>query len=176
MRIISGTLKGRRFSPPRQPGVRPTTDFARESLFNLLENKLDLKGVEALDLFCGTGAVSLELASRGAAHIVSVDKNGKLLGFLRTQAVKLELPIRTVRADAFRWIKKPREQFGLIFADPPYGIKHHEDIPNFVMATNLLKPGGWLVVEHPSNIDFSKNPQFDSHRASGAVEFSFFTR
>ena len=154
--------------------MRPTTDFARESLFNLIENRMDISACHCLDLFSGTGAISFELASRGAPSVVAVDMHPRVLGFLREQSVQLELPIRTVRADVFRWLKKPQEKFDLIFADPPYQVKHHEDIPNFVVDGDLLKPGGWLVVEHPAAMDFSEHPWFESHRACGAVQFSFF--
>lgn len=175
MRIIGGKLKGRRLSPPRQGGVRPTTDFARESLFNLLDDRVDIAQCETLDLFCGTGAISFELASRGARSVTSVDMNPRLLGFIREQAGNLQLPIRTVRADVFRWLKKPHGSFNLIIADPPYQVKHHEDIPNFVLNGGFLREGGWLVVEHPGALDFSKHPKFESHRAYGSVHFSFFT-
>lgn len=175
MRIIGGTHKGRRLQPPRQPGVRPTTDYAREGLFNLLENRMDLNGINALDLFCGTGAVSFEMASHGATSVTATDKNAKLLSFIREQATILELPIRTMRVDAFKWMRKHRGDFDLIFADPPYHIDHHEDIPKFVMESGMLKKGGWLVVEHPVGISFEKHPDFESHRVFGAVHFSFFT-
>lgn len=175
MRIIGGKHKGRRLQPPVQAGVRPTTDFARESLMNLLKNRLELSEINALDLFCGTGAISFELASNGAASITAVDKNPRLLAFIRENAAKLDLPIQTIRADVFKWIRKNRGNFDFIFADPPYHIDHHEDIPKFVLESGWLKKGGWLVVEHPREIDFSQHPQFESHRTYGAVHFSFFT-
>lgn len=176
MRIIGGKHKGRRLQPPIQAGVRPTTDFARESLINLLKNRLDLTEIHALDLFCGTGAVSFELASHGAKSVTAVDKNPRLLVFIRENAATLELPIHTVRADVFKWIKKNRGTYDLIFVDPPYHIKRHEEIPKFVLESGWLNDGGWLVIEHPREIDFSQHPQYESQRTYGAVHFSFFTR
>lgn len=136
---------------------------------------MDLNGIHALDLFCGTGAMSFELASHGAASVTAADKNAKLLSFIREQANQLELPIRTLRVDAFKWMRKHRGDFDLIFADPPYHIDHHEDIPKFVMESGMLKKDGWLVVEHPVGISFEQHPDFESHRVFGAVHFSFFT-
>lgn len=142
---------------------------------NLLQNRMDLHEVDVLDLFCGTGAISLEVASRGAKSVVAADKNAMLLKFIRATASDLGLPIKTLRVDVFRWIKKNRGTFGLVFADPPYHIDHHADIPKFVFETGMLAEGGWLIVEHPAQIDFSKHPKFESHREYGAVHFSFFT-
>lgn len=141
----------------------------------LVENRINLDEVDALDLFAGTGAVSFELASRGAKSVTAVEKNARLVGFIRQNAQLLDLPIQPMRGDVFAWLKKPYRTFGLIFADPPYQIEHHEDIPNFVLDQGWLAEGGWLVVEHPRNIDFSAHPAFESHRAYGAVHFSFFT-
>ena len=136
---------------------------------------MDLSEIHALDLFCGTGAISFELASHGAKSVTAADKNPKLLSFIRQQAELLDLPIKTLRVDIFRWIKKNRGTYDFIFADPPYHIDHHEDIPKFVLESGWLAKGGWLVVEHPDTIDFSNHPDFESHRVYGAVHFSFFT-
>jgi len=161
--------------PPKQAGVRPTTDFARESLMSLIENRIDLDETDALDLFAGTGSISFELASRGALSVTAVEQNAKLVSFIRENAKLLNLPIQPMRGDVFKWLRKPYRTFGLIFADPPYLITHHEDIPNFVLDRGWLAEGGWLVVEHPQKIDFSRHPKFESHREYGAVHFSFFT-
>lgn len=176
MRIIGGVHKGRKLQPPRAAGVRPTTDYARESLMALIENRIELSETRVLDLFGGTGAVSFELASRGALSVTTVEMKPRLVGFIREQAALLNLPIAPIRADAFRWLKKPGMPFGLIFADPPYNIQHHEDIPNFVFDGGWLNENGWLIVEHDKKIDFSQHPHFESQRSYGAVQFSFFTK
>lgn len=136
---------------------------------------MDISEISVLDLFCGTGAISFELASHGAPKITAVDKNSRMLSFIRKQAEILDLPIHTMRVDVFKWLRKNRGTFDFIFADPPFHIDHHEDIPKFVFEAEWLTEGGWLVVEHPEKIDFSEHPFFESHRVYGAVHFSFFT-
>jgi 16S rRNA (guanine966-N2)-methyltransferase len=176
VRIIGGKHKGRRLAPPKLDGVRPTTDFARESLFSLIENRIDIEGINALDLCCGTGAISFELTSRGANSSIAVDKNVKMLTFIKQQASELDLPISTVKADIFKWLKTARGNFDLIFVDPPYQVKNYQDIPTLVFGSNLVDDEGWLIIEHPREVDFSNHPHFESHRTYGAVHFSFFTK
>ena len=176
MRIIGGIHKGRRLTPPKLDGVRPTTDFARESLFSLIENRIDIDGINALDLCCGTGAISFELASRGAESVIAVDKNVKMLTFIKQQATELNLTISTMKADIFKWLKTARGNFDLIFVDPPYQIKNYQDIPTLVFGSNLVADDGWLIIEHPRELDFSNHPHFESLRTYGAVHFSFFTK
>jgi 16S rRNA (guanine966-N2)-methyltransferase len=176
VRIIGGKHKGRRLSPPKQESVRPTTDFARESLFTLIENRLDIDGINALDLFSGTGAISFELGSRGANSIQSIDQNVKMLGFIKKEAALLKLPITTIKHNVFKWLKSAHGQYDLIFADPPYQIENYQEIPTLVFNANLLKENGWLIVEHPSQISFAEHPHFESLRTYGAVHFTFFTK
>jgi len=156
--------------------VRPTTDFARESLLTLIENRIDIEDILALDLFCGTGAISFELTSRGAKSVTAIDRNVKLLSFIKEQAQLLDLPISTIKADAFKWLKTARGKYDLIFADPPYQTENYKDIPTLVFSSDLLSEDGWLIVEHPSQVSFSQHPNFESLRTYGAVHFSFFTQ
>jgi RNA methyltransferase, RsmD family len=175
MRIIGGEFKRRRFDVPKNITARPTTDFARENLFNVLENRLDLEGIAALDLFAGTGAVSFELISRGCQKVVSLEKASTQFSFI----IKVMKELKTdrlipVRGDVFKYIGQTREKFDFIFADPPYDLKGLETIPGLIFENDLLKEGGIFILEHGRNNDFSEMPQFVEKRVYGSVNFSFF--
>jgi len=174
MRIIGGKLKGLRINPPANLPVRPTTDLAKEALFNILNNQYDLEGIRVLDLFSGTGNVSLEFASRGAEQVISVDKHFGCFNFLKQVAQKHDLPnIKAVKSDVFKFLELETDQFDIIFADPPYDLPTIPRIPEIVFARNLLTESGVLIVEHPSlkKID---SPYFLEQRKYGYSSFSFF--
>ena len=195
MRIITGKYKGRHFDIPRSFKARPTTDFAKENIFNVLTQYIDFEGAEALDLFSGTGSITLELLSRGCSRVVSVeldrdhhrficDSIGKLLNKQRTntdnngqsEIVRVNpmpncLPLR---GDVFRYIKSCKQQFDFIFADPPYALKELPTIPSLIFERRLLKDDGIFVFEHGKDNDFSDDPHFVEHRCYGSVNFSIF--
>ncbi len=175
MRIIRGKYGRRRFDVPTNITARPTTDFARENIFNVLENLIDFEGKTALDLFAGTGAVSFEFLSRGCRQVTSVEKAPTQYNFIRSVAAKLDdSNIRVVRADALRFIDTAVTAFDIIFADPPYNMEGFGEIPAKVLASKLLKPGSIFVMEHSRAYDFSSLPNFAEHRAYGSVNFSIF--
>lgn len=175
MRIIAGKYKSRKINPPANLPVRPTTDMARESLFNILNNLVEFENISALDLFSGTGAVSFELISRGCNDVTAVDKNRDCVEWIRHAANNFQLENLLVRqTDSFRFIRQSPRRYDLIFADPPYSLERIEDISKQVFENNLLKEGGWLVLEHPKEVGFSGQPFFESHRKYGKVNFSFF--
>ena len=178
MRVISGIYKRRRFDVPRTFKARPTTDFAKENLFNVLANYLDFEdGVSALDLFAGTGSISIELVSRGCDRVISVEKDRDHHAFICKimQEVKTDKCI-PVRGDVFKFIKGGREQFDFIFADPPYELQGLETIPNLIFENNLLKEEGLLVLEHGKKDNFEDHPNFVERRVYGSVNFSFFEK
>lgn len=177
MRVIGGALRGRRFQVSKAFKGRPTTDFAREALFNVLQHKVELDGMHAVDLFCGTGAVSYELASRGAASVVAVDKQFAHVRQVREQVQLFELnSISVVCADAFQWLKRNPPRAGLVFADPPYALDQLTAIPTAVWESDVLEPKGWLVLEHGPEHRWNKAPGFQETRKYGGVHFSFFQR
>ncbi|MBO6144770.1 MAG: 16S rRNA (guanine(966)-N(2))-methyltransferase RsmD [Prevotella sp.] len=176
MRIITGKYKGRHFDIPRSFKARPTTDFAKENIFNVLTQYVDFDGAEALDLFSGTGSISLELLSRGCRQVVSVELDHDHHRFIRQCLQKLDgqqncIPIR---ADVFRFLKSCRQQYDFIFADPPYALKELPTIPDLIFERQLLKPDGIFVFEHGKDYDFSQHPHFVEHRSYGSVNFSLF--
>lgn len=175
MRIISGKYKGRHFDIPRNFKARPTTDFAKENLFNILCNIIDFENLDALDLFSGTGSISLELLSRGCASVTSVELDSLHFQHLRKTASTLKDDSwRIVRDDTFRYIRRCNESYDLIFADPPYALKELKEIPELILQSNLLRKGGIFIFEHGKDNDFSDNPHFFRHIAYGSVNFSFF--
>lgn len=182
MRVITGIFKGRHFEVPRSFKARPTTDFAKENIFNVLSAYLDFEGATALDLFSGTGSITLEMLSRGCSQVVSVEMDRDHHRFITDCLKKLEVgssPSSTplcvpLRADVFRFLKSCRQQFDFIFADPPYALKELPQIPDLVLGKNLLKEGGVFVFEHGKDNDFSNHPCFIEHRAYGSVNFSLF--
>ena len=176
MRIITGKYKGRHFDVPRSFSARPTTDFAKENLFNVLQGYLDFsEGPTALDLFSGTGSITLELVSRGCSRVISIELDVRHHRLIRQFLDKLQdtaaLP---VRGDVFQYLAKCREQFDFIFADPPYALPQLPELPDIILSHNLLKEDGLFVLEHGKTNDFSQHPRFVEHRAYGSVNFSFF--
>ena len=174
MRIITGQYKGRHFDIPRSFKARPTTDFAKENIFNVLTQYVDFDGAEAIDLFSGTGSIALEMASRGCRQVVSVEMDRDHHRFISECVKKLGAPIIPIRGDVFRFIKSCRQQYDLIFADPPYALEQLPQIPNLVIGRQLLKDGGIFVFEHGKDHDFTQHPNFMEHRQYGSVNFTLF--
>ena len=175
MRIITGKYKGRHFDIPRSFKARPTTDFAKENIFNVLTGYIDFDGATALDLFSGTGSISLELASRGCAHVISVEADRDHHRFIQQCIQKLQDPaVTAIRGDVFRFVKSCKQQFDFIFADPPYALEELKTIPSLVFEKNLLKEDGVFVFEHGKNDSFTDHPNFVEHRSYGSVNFSIF--
>jgi 16S rRNA (guanine(966)-N(2))-methyltransferase RsmD len=177
MRIVSGEFKGRTIAPPSNFAARPTTDFAKVALFNILAVRFDFAELSALDLFSGTGSISYELASRGCHSVTSVELNAQHHAFIRRTAQALPLPqLRCIRANAFAYLRSCHEIYDLIFADPPYDLAGVEQIPQLVFERDLLKLGSWLIVEHGKEKNFSEHPHFREHRSYGNVNFSIFEK
>ena len=178
MRVITGKYKGRHFDIPRSFKARPTTDFAKENIFNVLIQYVDLEGAQALDLFSGTGSITLELLSRGCRQVVSIELDRDHHRFICDCLKKINADgtsaVQPLRADAFRFMKACHQQFDLIFADPPYALPELPTIPDIIFQKNLLKPDGLLVFEHGKDHDFSAHPHFLEHRSYGSVNFSLF--
>lgn len=175
MRIIAGSLRGRRLNPPPNLPVRPTTDMARESLFNILGNYVDYEECTVMDLFAGTGAVSIEFVSRGARAVTAVDINMQCTDFIRQCATRLGLDnLRVVRADVFDLLKRANQQFDIVFADPPYAHEGLASLPDKVFERSVLTDDGIFILEHPRDYSFEDHPHFWQHRAYGKVNFSFF--
>lgn len=187
MRIISGKFRGRRLMPPKNITARPTTDFAKESLFNLLVNRLDIEGADVLDLFAGTGGIGLECVSRGAREVTAVELAHTQQNFIISTCKSLDIHnLRLIRGDVFKFLRNnygpsanPDEQvwrgprYDLVFADPPYALEELPTLPSLVVPA-LLKPGGLFVLEHGDQYDFSGHPHFLELRTYGSVHFSFF--
>ena len=175
MRVVSGIYRHRHFEVPRTFKARPTTDFAKENLFNVLANRIDLEGATALDLFSGTGSISLELLSRGCSRVISVEKDRDHYVFIRkvmeTVGTRNSL---IINGDVFKYLERCQEQFDFIFADPPYQLPELGDIPDIVLSRNLLKPDGIFVLEHGEQYNFKDNHHFRQMRVYGSVHFSFF--
>ena len=177
MRIISGKFKGRRFHPPADNWpTRPTTDFAKEGLFNILNNLIDFEETKMLDLFGGTGSHSYEFISRGCADVTYVDKLAPAIQFVIKTAkeLRIEDQIRIVRSDVFTFIERAHEQYDYIFAGPPYPLPNIPEIPSIIFDKNMLLPEGMLVVEHNPHHNFDKHPNFTQARHYGKTIFSFF--
>lgn len=180
MRIITGKYKGRHFEIPRSFKARPTTDFAKENIFNVLNGYIDFEDATALDLFSGTGSITLELLSRGCSQVISVELDRDHHRFIQESLNKLikdkgqESTVIPIRGDVFRFIKSCKQQFDFIFADPPYALKELPTIPDLIFEKNLLKEDGIFVFEHGKDYDFSQHPHFVEHRSYGSVNFSLF--
>lgn len=177
MRIIGGKLGGIRLNPPNNLPVRPTTDMAKEALFNILQNQIDIEGKDCLDLFCGTGNISFELASRGAAHIDAIDIHQKCLYYVNDTSKKYNVEtIKTRKSDVFQYIKGCKKKYDFIFADPPYDIGQLPQLPTLILEANLLNDGGILVVEHPSLRKLVDHSDFLEIRKYGYSSFSFYQK
>ncbi len=175
MRIITGIYKGRHFDIPRTFKARPTTDFAKENVFNVVNGYMDLDGASALDLFSGTGSISLELLSRGCSRVVSIEADRDHARFISQCMKKIGADNDVlIRGDVFRFLKSCHEQFDFIFADPPYALEQLPTIPDLIFEHNLLKDGGLFVFEHGKQYDFSENEHFQDHRSYGSVNFTLF--
>ena len=175
MRIIGGILKGLRLNPPKNLPVRPTTDLAKEALFNILLNQIEFEDIKVLDLFSGTGNISLEFASRGASLVMSIDRSIQCIHYLKDTARQHKLEqIKTFKADVFKYLQLETDQYDLIFADPPYDLNQIPEIPKIIFDKNLLNPGGLLIVEHQSLQNLSNHPAFVEQRKYGHSSFSFF--
>lgn len=175
MRIITGIYKGRHFEIPRTFKARPTTDFAKENIFNVLNGLIDLEDAIALDLFAGTGSISLEMISRGCAQVISVEADRDHAAFIKQCMNKIGTDRNVlIRGDVFRFLKSCKQKFDLIFADPPYALDNIDSIPDIVLSKELLKPGGIFVLEHGKRNHFEQHPNFIDHRSYGSVNFSIF--
>jgi len=176
MRIISGTLGGRRFNPPASmPYTRPTTDIAKEGLFNILQNNLEFDDLKTLDLFGGTGSISYELASRGVTDLTVVEKDVKMFDFIKNTSELLKLNhVKIIKSDVFTFIEHCNEQFDFVFAGPPYALATLDEIPTKIFERKLLKENGWLVLEHTPRNNYEGMPFFKMQRNYGTTVFSFF--
>lgn len=175
MRIISGKNRGRQIVAPDNLPVRPTTDMAKESLFNILNNYFYFDRVKVLDLFSGTGNISYEFASRGAVSVIAVDNEQRCTNFIRKTIEKLQYHnVAVIRQDAFAYTAACRQKFDIIFADPPYDLEGIDKIVDNVFGNDLLNPDGWLVMEHSKYHVFSEHPHYFQHRNYGKVNFTFF--
>ncbi len=176
MRIISGIYKSRRFTLPKNLEARPTTDFAKENIFNVIHNRMDLEDAVALDLFSGTGSISFELISRGCKEVVCVEKNRVHYQFIcKVQEELKTKALWPLNGDVFKYLDNCRQTFDFIFADPPYDLKELAQIPTMILEKKLLNKGGLFVLEHPKKYDFSHFPEFIQQRVYGSVNFSLFT-
>lgn len=175
MRIIGGRLRGKTIVPPRGYPARPTTDFAKEGLFNVLDNEYEFDGLAVLDLFGGTGSISYEFASRGASDIICVEMNPGNASFIRSQAAKFGLDaITVVRHNVFDFLKICGKRFDIVFADPPYSIEGLGTIPDRVLSAGILNDGGYFILEHSGSFSFSGHRFFLKEKKYGNVHFSFF--
>jgi 16S rRNA (guanine(966)-N(2))-methyltransferase RsmD len=176
MRIIGGEWGGRKIHPPsKMPYTRPTTDIAKEGLFNIIQSNRALEGLKTLDLFGGTGSISFELASRGAADLTIVEKDNQMLAFIRKTAESLGLTqLKVVPSDVFHFLKNTKDQYDFIFAGPPYALETIDQIPELVVTGNLLKTNGWFVLEHTPKNRYGGSPLFVTERNYGTTIFSIF--
>jgi 16S rRNA (guanine966-N2)-methyltransferase len=176
MRIIAGTLGGRKINPPsNMPHTRPTTDIAKEGLFNILQNRIDFENLKTLDLFGGTGSISYELASRGAKELTIIEKDYSMHEFIKKTSKELQLINFTIlRTDVFRFVEQCTEQFDFIFAGPPYALDNIDDLPKRIAEKKILTPDGWFVLEHTPRNNYEGYALFTSQRNYGTTVFSFF--
>jgi 16S rRNA (guanine966-N2)-methyltransferase len=176
MRIISGIHGGRRINPPsKMPYTRPTTDIAKEGLFNIIQNNLEIDALVVLDLFGGTGCISYELASRGAPDITIVEKDNHMYDFIKKTSQDLAFSnFKVVKSDVFKFIESATRQYDFIFAGPPYALANIDDLPKKIIDKKLLNPGGWFVLEHTPRNDYKKYAHYKSQRNYGTTIFSIF--
>lgn len=175
MRIIGGKYKGRIINPLPGLKARPTTDLARESLFNILNNRIDFESVNVLDLFSGTGSVAFEFASRGAEAVHLVEKDSKHIAGIRRVIESIGFTnIKPIHIDVKAYLKTCRFKYDIVFADPPYDLEWLRDIPDLVIGAGILKEDGFFILEHPRSMNFKGQKEFFEHRNYGSVNFSFF--
>lgn len=178
MRVISGIYKRRRFDVPKSFKARPTTDFAKENLFNVLEQYCDFAEDDftALDLFAGTGSISIELVSRGCSQVISVEQDRKHYGFIQQVMKQVKTDkCMPVCADVFKYVGRCKGQFDLIFADPPYALERLGELPDLILNGGLMKDVSLFVLEHGKDYSFTDHPCFVEHREYGSVNFTFFS-
>lgn len=176
MRIVSGKYRGRKLQPPLKLHVRPTTDFAKEALFNVLNNLIDFESVKVLDLFTGTGSISFEFISRDCPSVTAIDQNPRCIYFINKTAREFGIDnLRTVRSNVFQILRHPTASFDLIFADPPYDLADFGIIPELIFNSSILKPEGIFILEHSATWNFDQHTCFSQKRAYGNVNFTFFT-
>ncbi|MFT4668945.1 MAG: 16S rRNA (guanine966-N2)-methyltransferase [Flavobacteriaceae bacterium] len=178
MRIISGQYKGKRLTAPKSLPVRPTTDFAKEALFNILNHRIDFDNVNMLDLFAGTGNISYEFASRGAKEITSVDADFGCVKFISKTADELSFPIRAIKSDVYKYLASAGGAFDVVFADPPYAftIEQMDSLVESLFANNWINEDGMVIIEHTKHIDLSSIINFSEARKYGGSVFSFFQK
>ena len=174
MRIISGSLKGRILPKNSKLKARPTTDKAKEALFNILNYTVDYEAIKLLDLFSGTGTISFEFASRGVKDITAVELRFDHYKHIHVVNRELETNLKIIKADVFKYLKKTTETFDLVFADPPFDMENFENVLLAISKANIINEGGMLILEHGPRINFSEHPNFTEHRNYGKVQFSFF--
>lgn len=176
MRIVAGELGGRKITPPaKMPYTRPTTDIAKEGLFNVIQNNLQIDELKTLDLFGGTGSISYELASRGAKDLTIVEKDEQMYAFIKKTLNDLKINnARAVKTDVFRFIDQCVEKFDFIFAGPPYALQNIDDLPRLIFEKNLVNPSGWFILEHTPRNDYKKFPLYKTERKYGTTIFSIF--
>jgi 16S rRNA (guanine966-N2)-methyltransferase len=175
VRIISGKHKGRRINPPANFKARPTTDYARESLFNILNNRVDFESINVLDLFSGTGSMSYEFASRGASAVHLVEKDHNHISFIRKMVNEMKIDnIKPIHIDVKAFLKTCSFKYDIVFADPPYNLEWLETLPDLVISSGVLNEEGFFILEHPKHLSFTSHKQFFEHRNYGSVNFSFF--
>ncbi len=176
MRIVGGTFGGRRFSPPTKIPARPTTEVAKEGLFNMLNNHLDFEGLKTLDIFGGTGSISYELASRGAVDLTLVERDPTTIDFIKktTRELGIQDRLHIIRGDVFKFLKTAIDQYDFIFAGPPYALPNIDELPLLVFEKNMLLPGGIFVLEHTPRNDYQKHPRFLRIKNYGTTVFTFF--
>ena len=175
MRIISGIFRGKQIRPPGNFKARPTTDFAKENLFNILIHQYDFEEMDVLDLFSGTGSISYEFASRGARSVLAIEMSPKHFNFIQETCKGMQMEqVSVIRADAFRYLKKPTQSFDIIFSDPPFDHPGLAELPDLVFSTEILNKKGIFILEHPGNYSFTAHSRFLQHRKYGGVNFTFF--
>jgi len=175
LRIIGGKYRGRRIEPPSNFKARPTTDFAREGLFNILNNRIDFETSSVLDLFSGTGSISYEFASRGAMQVHLIDKDPRHIAGIKRIINEIGFEnIRTIHIDVRAYLKTCSIKYDVVFADPPYDLKWLKELPDMVTGSGVIKEDGFFILEHPKALNFTNHPQFFEHRNYGGVNFSFF--
>jgi len=175
MRIITGKFRGKRIHPPANLPVRPTTDFAKESLFSILNNLVDIESLNVLDLFAGTGSVSYEFFSRGSEIVTAIDNDPHCVAFINKMALTMNAEnLEAIREDVFQFLKHPFGEYDLIYADPPYDMERTDSLPDLILGSRILKKDGLFILEHSRHHDFSLHTGFDQHRKYGNVNFTFF--
>lgn len=176
MRIITGKYGGRKINPPsKMPYTRPTTDVAKEGLFNILENNISLNGIKTLDIFGGTGSISYELASRGAADLTIVEKDPKMYEFIKNKTEEFKIEnCHVIKSDVFRFLENCTDSYDFIFAGPPYALKTIDELPVIIRQKKLLKPGGWFILEHTPANNYENESLFKTVRNYGTTVFSIF--